>query len=42
MSKYQVVINEGNGWEDQGEGPFSLKTAERIAREIDKNVDAKQ
>jgi hypothetical protein len=32
--KYIVWINEGNRWEEQGEGPMTLKQAERIAREI--------
>lgn len=32
--KYIVYINEGNGWEEQGDGPLTLKQAERIAREI--------
>jgi hypothetical protein len=32
--KYLVFIDEGNGWEPQGDGPLGLKTAERIAREI--------
>lgn len=34
MTKYIVWINEGAGWEEQGEGPLTLKQAERIAREI--------
>ena len=33
-SKFIVWINEGNGWEEQGEGPMTKKQAERIAREI--------
>lgn len=32
--KYLVFIDEGNGWEPQGDGPLGQKTAERIAREI--------
>jgi hypothetical protein len=32
--KYLVLVDEGNGWEECGEGPMTQKQAERIAREI--------
>jgi hypothetical protein len=32
--KYIVWINEGQGWEEQGDGALTLRQAERIAREI--------
>lgn len=34
MKKYLVFIDEGNGWEECGEGRLTQKQAERIAREI--------
>jgi len=34
MNKYLVWVREGNGWVEQGDGPLTLTTAERIAREI--------
>ena len=33
-SKYLVVVLEDGQWVDQGDGPLTLKQAERIAREI--------
>jgi hypothetical protein len=33
-TKYIVWIDEGNGCEEQGDGPLTLKQAERISREI--------
>lgn len=34
--KYIVWIKENGHWVEQGDGPLSQKTAERIAREIRK------
>lgn len=35
--KYIVWVRENGRWAEQGEGPFPLATAERIAREIRKD-----
>jgi hypothetical protein len=32
--KYLVLIREKGQWVEQGDGPLTLKQAERIAREI--------
>ena len=42
-SKYLVWIDEGEGagWEEQGDGPLTLKQAERISREIRKECGCK-
>lgn len=32
--RFIVWIDQGKGWEEQGDGPMGEKTAERVAREI--------